>query len=557
MKAMSIDIETEGLVWASRVLTVAASWRDESGQVKTKSWCVNAADLFHDATPIPAVRHDLLRLIGRSDIVIMHNATFDLSFLLGAHVLTAADVRGKLFDTLSTARMTGPRESVSLANLAIAYGVANEAWLSKKKLRSNMMRVPVEIMLDYNEQDAQITLLLGEKLWQEGAKLYGEDFLRRESDFCRLMAEIRYRGKAIDQHKLSTIRERTAAEKQHIYQKVLFPRKIEGANDREGLLRFLADRHITGLNKTLKGNDSVDEDSLNAALTGIHDPEAKGIVEAVLRARHLDKSLSTWIDGMLAHADGELRVHPNFTVAGAVSYRLTCSDPNLQAVPKEMDIWTPQLSADYSQAELRIASMYAQENGLAKAFDSGEDVHMTTARTMFGKTDKETRTLAKRTNFASIYGSGDKGLADNTGLSIENARKLRMLHQKIYPALNQMSRRAEKAWKEKGYLTLISGKRLYATKEDIEFRAYKAFNQLIQGSVAEIIKEAMMTLDAAGVRINNQIHDSLEFDPDIDVEMVKRVMQGVVPEHIQSRTSPRITMQVDAEIVGAVDKTPA
>lgn len=550
MKAIAIDIETEGLVWSSRVLTVAASWRNEHGEISVKSWCVNAADLFHDTVPIPAIRHDLVRLIASKDVVIMHNATFDLSFLIGAQVLVSDDIRGKLLDTLLTARMTGPRESASLASLATSYGVADVAWLGKKKLRSNMSRVPVDTMLEYNEEDAKITLLLGEKLWEEGIKIYSEDFLLRESDFCRLMAEIRCRGKALDRDKITVLRERAAAEKQGIYQDVLFPRRIEGANDRDGLLRFLTERQITGLNKTDKGNWSLDEDSLTAALAYARDPEANTVIAAVLRARHLDKSLSTWIDGMLEHADGELRVHPNFTVAGAVSYRLTCSQPNLQAVPKEMDIWVPQLSADYSQAELRIASMYAQENELAKAFASGEDVHMTTARTMFGKTDKDTRTLAKRTNFASIYGSGDKGLAENTGLSIEKARELRLLHQRIYPALNQMSRKAEQAWKSKGYLTLISGKRLYATKEDIDFRAYKAFNQLIQGSVAEIIKEAMLTLDSMGIMINNQIHDSLEFDPSVDVSEVKRVMQGVVPDNIQSRTNPRIVMQVDTEIVG-------
>ena len=550
VKAVSIDIETEGLVWSSRVLTVAASWRNAGGEVTTKSWCVNAADLFHDTVPIPAIRHDLVRILAEADLVIMHNATFDLSFLLGAQLLVPQDVKGKLFDTLLTARMTGPRESASLASLAVAYGVANGAWLSKKKLRSNMGKVAVDTMLDYNEEDAQITLLLGEKLWEEGIKIYDAAFLLRESDFCRLMAEIRWRGKALDQEKIERLRENTINEKTAIYQDVLFPRRIQGANDRDGLLRFLSDHHITGLNRTDKGNWSLDEDSLVQALAEAHDPEANTVIAAILRARHLDKSLSTWIDGMLEHADGELRVHPNFTVAGAVSYRLTCSNPNLQAVPKEMDIWVPQLSADYSQAELRIASMYAQENGLAKAFASGEDVHMTTARTMFNKTDKETRTLAKRTNFASIYGSGDKGLAEATGLSIEKARELRLLHQRIYPALNQMSRRAEQAWKTRGYVTLISGKRLYATKEDLELRAYKAFNQLIQGSVAEIIKEAMLTLDSMGVPINNQIHDALEFDPDVDVEEVKRVMQGVVPDNIQSRTSPRIVMAVDTEIVG-------
>lgn len=551
MKAVALDIETEGLVWSSRVLTVAASWRDDSGEIKTKSWCVNAADLFHDTVPIPAIRHDLVRILAGKDLVIMHNATFDLSFLLGAQVLVEDDIRGKLFDTLLTARMTGPRESASLASLAVAYRVSNEQWLSKKKLRSNMGRVPVDTMLAYNEEDSKITLLLGERLWEEGVKIYSEDFLLRESDFCRLMASIRVRGKALDRDKISYLRERAATEKQHIYKDVLFPRKIEGANDRDGLLRFLTEHHITGLNRTDKGNFSLDEESLIAALAEAHDPEANTIIAAVLRARHLDKSLSTWIDGMMEHADGELRVHPNFTVAGAVSYRLTCSNPNLQAVPKEMDIWTPQLSADYSQAELRIASMYAQENGLARAFASGEDVHMTTAKTMFGKTDKETRTLAKRTNFASIYGSGDKGLAENTGLSLERARELRLLHQKIYPALNQMSRKAEQTWKSRGYVTLISGKRLYATKEDLEFRAYKAFNQLIQGSVAEIIKEAMLALDSMGIEINNQIHDSLEFDPDVDKAEVLRIMQGVVPDSIQSRTNPRIVMQVDAEIVGA------
>ena len=65
-----------------------------------------------------------------------------------------------------------------------------------------------------------------------------------------------------------------------------------------------------------------------------------------------------------------------------------------------------------------------------------------------------------------------------------------------------------------------------------------------------MIKEAMLTLDSMGIAINHQLHDALEFDPSTDVEVVKRIMQGVVPENIQSRTTPRIIMQVDSESVG-------
>jgi len=548
MKFVAIDVETTGLGWKDSLLSVAASRRNDAGDMEGKVWLINAADLFHAPVPLPQVRYELMQWVNPADAVVMHNATFDLGYLFQSGILVPDDVRGKLLDTMLTARMTGGRPSVSLKNLAISYGLSNPKWEDQKRLRTDMINVPIELLLEYNVEDTTITTLLAEKLWKEAEAIYGRDFVLRESDFCRLMAEIKCRGKALDEQRIGEMRRMMTEDLSRLYEDFLFPAKIEGANDRNGIIRWLVDSGVGSLPKTDKGNPTVDETVLlNIADRSPH--PIKDMINAILEARHLTKAVSTWIDGLWDESDGEGRVHPNYTVAGTVSYRLTCSHPNLQAVPKDMDVWKSYVSADYSQAELRLAAMYAAENNMAAQFDLGTDFHAATADLMFGQSTDENRALAKRCNFASIYGAGVTKLAESAGVSIEKAGRLRNQHRKIFPGLVRMGKKAENVWTTNGYITLLTGKRLYATPEDLQYRPYKAFNQLIQGGVAEIIKEAMFNLERSGYKIINQVHDSLEFEPPVDMGEIKRTMRGVIPEKIKCRTEPIIEMAVDLDII--------
>ena len=110
-KILSLDLETSGLGFNSDIISIAVAANfngNESSLVK--SWLVTGGDLFSKPSPIPVVVDELACLIDQADVVALHNAAFDLSFLFGKGLLLPNRVKGKVFDTLSTARMTGPRE---------------------------------------------------------------------------------------------------------------------------------------------------------------------------------------------------------------------------------------------------------------------------------------------------------------------------------------------------------------------------------------------------------------------------------------------------------------
>jgi DNA polymerase-1 len=278
------------------------------------------------------------------------------------------------------------------------------------------------------------------------------------------------------------------------------------------------------------------------------------VCRAVQRLRHNEKILSTYLIPLLEeHADAADLIHPSYTVGGTVTYRLSSSNPNGQNMPRELTsvLWTPYLSADYSQAELRLAAAYAQEPALAQAFNQGLDVHLDTARRMFGDEQaRAKRKVAKNINFATLYGGSAKTLHIRYDIPLHEAYEFVRLHRKIYPALHRATRTAQEVWAQRGYLKLITGKRIYATPDDLE-RGYKAFNNIIQGGVGELVKEAMLALDAQGIPMIGQVHDAIEFPVDADRAAIAAVMDNILPEPIATRTHPPIRMQIDFETKGS------
>lgn len=548
----AIDIETTGLTFKDQILTVAVAWHNAEGAVARTAWPCTAQDLFNAPMSPAQIRAQLLPIVAQSDLVVMHNASFDLSYLLRDQVLEVADVKGKLFDTLLTARMTGPRESVSLANLCKTYRIGNRQWSEQgKALRGNLQNQPVAAVLDYNAADCEYTLRLGEQLWAEGLKLYPRDFLLRESDFCRLMAEVRVRGKKLNLAQLAVEQDRLAAQQEQIRAAFMYPHGIAGSSDREGILRFLDTKGLVSESQTRRGKQSVDKAALaNLASSSQLSAADREVLTQLLELRNIEKLLSTYVEPLPGLADATGRVHPNFTVGGAVSYRLSSSNPNAQNIPRSLSVWAPFVSADYSQAELRLAAAYAQEHALAVAFAQGTDAHAATAELMFGSSDQHKRQTAKTANFAALYGSGVRGLARNLGVSEEQAKRVLDQHAQAYPNLKRCAHQAEEVWVERGYITLLSGKRIYATRDVKERRSFIAFNQLLQGGVAEIVKEAMLQLDEAGIPIIGQVHDSVEFPVGVDEAAIKSIMESVFPAHIANRTQPPISMAVDVEYKG-------
>ncbi|MFP8874071.1 MAG: DNA polymerase I [Myxococcota bacterium] len=281
----------------------------------------------------------------------------------------------------------------------------------------------------------------------------------------------------------------------------------------------------------------------------------------ILAWRRLSKLKSTYIDALPLLVNRQTgRIHPSFNQAGAATGRLSASNPNVQNIPirteegiRIREAFIPEegrvlVSADYSQVELRILAHYSGDENLVDAFQKGEDIHRRTAAEVAGippeAVDAEQRSRAKAVNFGIIYGSSAFGLANQLSIAVAEAQEAIDAYFSQYPGVRRFLEETVAEAKERGFVQTLLGRRRYlpdlASRNRVLRQAAErmAVNSVIQGSEADLIKQAMVEvdvrLDAEGfeARMILQVHDELVFEvPEAEVEalsdLVRRCMEGV------------------------------
>ena len=285
------------------------------------------------------------------------------------------------------------------------------------------------------------------------------------------------------------------------------------------------------------------------------------IIPVIERWRELSKLLSTYLRALPEAAAVDGRIHTTFSQHTAATGRLSCTNPNLQAIPVRTSIGqeiraafiappgTQLISCDYSQVELRILAHLCQEPGLVDAFRRGDDVHRATAAEVLGKAPedvtKEERDRAKAVNFGIIYGISSFGLSEQLEISRDEAQQYIDTYLGRYPAVQQFIARTIAETTERGYaLTLLGRQRpipeLRAQNRQVHQLGERlAVNSLIQGSAADIIKVAMIACDrrirdeGRQARLVLQVHDELVFEvADADVDTVRDlIVEEMVNAH--------------------------
>ena len=301
------------------------------------------------------------------------------------------------------------------------------------------------------------------------------------------------------------------------------------------------------------------------------------IVPLVLRYRELAKLLSTYIVRLpeLVGADG--RVHTEFQQTGTATGRLSSTNPNLQNIPIRTregndirnaflapDGWL-LLACDYSQIELRIAAMISNDEKMPAAFRDGKDIHAITAAAIFGvpeeKVDAEMRHKAKIVNFGILYGMGAGALAENLGVSRQEAARFIEEYFQDFAGVRRYVSDMRDRVHAVGYVETLFGRRRYFSRTPswLPGRAAEAermaINAPIQGTNADIIKRAMIAAqeeivarwrDDAALLL--QIHDELLFEvrEQASAEFAKRmvaIMQdayhGAVPLRVNAKVGKR------------------
>ncbi|MBQ3441541.1 DNA polymerase I [Candidatus Saccharibacteria bacterium] len=284
------------------------------------------------------------------------------------------------------------------------------------------------------------------------------------------------------------------------------------------------------------------------------------IIAEIIKYREAAKLLSTYIIPMPDLADKNGRIHTTFTQNVTSTGRLSSKDPNLQNIPVRTEegkrIRTgfiaakgkKLVSADYSQFELRLAAVLANDQNLINDFNNDIDIHTKTASEAFGipidQVTKDQRRAAKAINFGIIYGMSVNGLAEATKMSYAEAKNFMDNYQKLRsPIMNLMKRTLEKA-KTDGYVETCFGRRRPTPDVNspnflIRSAAERAAqNMPIQGTEADLMKRAMINVNAKLLTTANmimQVHDSLiieceEKDTEEISRILKQEMEHVAPE---------------------------
>ena len=312
----------------------------------------------------------------------------------------------------------------------------------------------------------------------------------------------------------------------------------------------------TKAKKSKTGQYSTSEEVL-LGLKGKHE-----VVGMILEYRELKKLISTYISALPTYINPETgKIHTTYNQTVTATGRLSSSNPNLQNLPIRSergqlirqavipDDGCVFLSADYSQIELRLMAHFSQDPHLLEAFRSGQDIHAATAAKIFNvpieQVTKDQRRQAKTANFGIIYGISAFGLAQQLDCSRSEAKSLIDGYFAAFPGVIDYIEHQKQLAREQGYAITLFGRKRYLP--DIlshnatvrSFAERNAVNSPIQGTAADIIKMAMVTIhrrlkeENLKAQMIMQVHDELNFNvPQNEVDRVKEIvvseMQNVV-----------------------------
>ena len=288
--------------------------------------------------------------------------------------------------------------------------------------------------------------------------------------------------------------------------------------------------------------------------------DAHPIINLISLYREVTKLKSTYVDTLPLQVDEKSRVHTTFNLTIAQTGRLSSTDPNLQNIPTRTDLGrrirtafvagpgNKLVSADYSQFELRLAAVLADDTELVEMFNRGADIHTTTAAQVYGRepedVTKQMRRAAKVINFGILYGMSPHGLSIATGMTrdqaVEFIDKYKALRKPLFDYIDQVKEQAKKD----GYVETLLGRRrpmpdIHSSNFIVRQAAERAaINMPIQGTEADLMKLAMIQVDELLRSQHNdcnqllQIHDSIVVEcpaavADRIADLLKETMENV------------------------------
>ncbi len=625
----ALDTETTGLSFNDAKLC-GLSFSTKGGT----GWYVpvrspTPGEHLDEATVLGALR-PLLEDPGRC--ICGHNLKFDLLILRAAGVDFRVAPRGDggvhavepyaqsnaapmaaCFDSMvASFLIDSGRSSHGLDSLALALlghtNISISELIGSGPQQRTFDTVPLDLATQYAAEDADMALRLRETMLPQLRAMGLHDlFARVEMPLVQVLAELEFNGIHVDPAELDRQRERLAGQIKAIRSKIddaaheALGRTFNPESPKQlaaALFNKKTDAEpglgIASVKRTKTGH-STDVEVLEklAADPAITTPIPALIVEH----RQLTKLVGTYLVALKAAIHPRTRrIHCSFHQTVAATGRLASSDPNLQNIPIRTDVGREirrafvappgrtLVSADYSQIELRILAHLSKDPGLMQAFAEDQDIHTAVAAQINGvpldKVSKDQRAGAKMVNFGIVYGITAFGLARRLGCPNEQAAEIINAYKKRFSGITTFLQECIDQAQRHGHVRTMLGRRRPITDIDSTNPSKRAFaeriaiNSVVQGSAADLIKLAMIDLQAridqanpakgasplslggagggsslplADVRMLLQIHDELVFEAPVEGA---KAAQALIVERMENAMALSVPLKADSSVAG-------
>jgi DNA polymerase-1 len=414
-------------------------------------------------------------------------------------------------------------------------------------------QVDVDRATEYSAEDADVTLQLHRALWPqiEALPKLAALYETIEQPLVLVLFRMERTGVLVDPALLKVQSAQLSARmlelEQQAHAEAGGPFNLDSPKQLQEIL--FGKLAIPVMRKTPTGQPSTAEDVLEELA------DSHALPKLILEYRGVAKLKSTYTDKLPEQIEPSTgRIHTSYHQAVAATGRLSSSDPNLQNIPirtqegrriRQAFIAPPGfrlVAADYSQIELRIMAHLSGDAALLRAFAEDRDIHQATAAEVFdvplGAVGADQRRSAKAINFGLIYGMSAFGLARQLGIGRGDAQKYVDLYFERYPGVKRYMDETRRQAREMGYVETVFGRRLYLPEIQSRNQALRqyaersAINAPMQGTAADIIKRAMIDVDAwlqssrAPARLIMQVHDELVLEvAEGEVERVVRELR--------------------------------
>ena len=441
----------------------------------------------------------------------------------------------------------------------------------KNKISFNQLS-PLEV-LTYAAEDADVTLAIYNRILPRiiNDKKYTV-YKRLENPLINVLTNMEDKGITVNPTKLKEISNNLTTEIVKLEDKIFH---ITGKKFNVGSPKQLGEvlfdeMKIDGGKRSKNGSWQTSVEILeNISISG-HE-----VADFILDWRHFSKLKSTYSDALIDQINSDTkRVHTSYSMVGAITGRLSSSNPNLQNIPirtKEGKLIRTAFEAregfklvsmDYSQIELRLIAHIADENKMLEAFNQEIDIHADTASKVFGipinEMTPDIRRKAKAINFGIIYGISPYGLAKQLKCSPNEAKSFITSYFNRFPKIQDYMEQIKNNLHNNGYVETLFNRRIYINGGDSKnqnirgFAERQAINAPIQGTAADIIKNAMIQINRKLLDCNEnvsmlmQVHDELVFEIKNDkINSLKKIILPIMENANLPMVPLKVKLKVD------------